>query len=104
MCYCIRRWSGLSDFAELALAFAIDHARAGVAGGNAGDVLAGGRHILADSQFGGAGGFGGLAVCFRALFGGTTLTMAGYFMQMVAQGWVAEGSGPDVVYGCAPPL
>ena len=25
---------------------------------------------------------------FRALFGGTTLTMAGYFMQMVAQGWL----------------
>jgi iron complex outermembrane receptor protein len=24
--------------------------------------------------------------------------------QMVAQGWVAEGSGPDVVYGCTPPL
>ncbi len=24
--------------------------------------------------------------------------------QMVAQGWVAEGSGPDIVYGCTPPL
>jgi YVTN family beta-propeller protein len=24
--------------------------------------------------------------------------------QMVAQGWVAEGSGPDDVYGCTPPL
>ena len=23
---------------------------------------------------------------------------------MVAQGWVAEGSGPNVVYGCTPPL
>ena len=26
------------------------------------------------------------------------------FLTMVAQGWVGEGQGPNVVYGCVPTL